>query len=138
MSLNKMCPRCHTKYPYGESCPGGCTKRRRKVDREVYDKYQRKNKDIYSSARWQALRKRCIARDRICLWSYYKHNKIAQGRVVHHIIEIEDDRRRTYDMSNLILVSDAAHREIHKLYNNHEKVSTAGELFRMIEDNAKG
>jgi 5-methylcytosine-specific restriction endonuclease McrA len=112
--------------------------KRRKLDNKVYDKFQRKNKDIYSSARWQRLRDSCIARDSICLWSYYKDKKIVQGKMVHHIIEVEDNISRAYDISNLIFVSDAAHREIHKLYNNGEKERVQRELLEMIEKSKMG
>ena len=133
MPLYKMCPRCHSKYEYGQSCPNECMKKRKRESDRVYVKYQKKNKDLYSSVRWQRLRDRCIARDKICLWSYHKHKKIVQGKMAHHIIELEDDKSRAFDIDNLILVSDAAHREIHKLYNNGEKEKTQRELFGMIK-----
>jgi 5-methylcytosine-specific restriction endonuclease McrA len=112
--------------------------KQKKESERVYDKYQRKNRDLYSSARWQSLRDTCIARDSICLWSYYKEKKIVPGRMVHHIIEVEESKNRSFDINNLIFVSDAAHREIHKLYNNGEKARVQRELFEMVKKSQRG
>ena len=127
-----MCSRCNSKYQYGESCPKGCFKKAKKEAQAVYDKYQRKNKAFYSSAEWLKIRKVCIARDGMCLWTYYKHNLIANGEVVHHIIEVDEDKEKSLSVDNLIYLSTQAHSHIHKLYKG-DKRAIQKELSEMVK-----
>lgn len=59
---------------------------------------------------------------KICLYSYYKYNKIVEATDVHHIIELKDDYNKRLELSNLIPLSSASHRKVHGYYNKSEKV----------------
>lgn len=116
--MNKICPRCKTVYKYNQDgCPNGCAKKLRAESNKTYDKDQRANNKFYDSKEWKKLRELCKNKFiNICIWSYYKHNKLVRGRVAHHIIPITVNKELSLKLSNLLFVSDEAHAEIHKLY----------------------
>ncbi|MGL6063753.1 MAG: HNH endonuclease [Fusobacteriaceae bacterium] len=121
--IYKLCSKCMTKYEYNSVCPNGCNATQKKEANRLYDKLLRKNHGFYNSLAWKKLRLRAMTRDNyICLWSYLRHNIIKQGTIVHHIIEVDEDKDKRLDIDNLITLSDEAHREIHKLYIKDKEV----------------
>lgn len=126
-----ICPRCRTKHLKGTECPNQCSRKNKKEANRVYDKYQRKNAEFYHSREWLALRDVCNNKyDNICLYSFFKYHEIVKSKVVHHIIELEDDRTQALSIDNLIPVSQIAHAEIHARYRkNKEEVQK--ELYEM-------
>ncbi len=136
MALIKFCDHCKTTYPYEEHCPNGCTEKLKRKRNKEYNEYSRRNQDIYDSKAWKKVRSEVIGLDGICLWSYYMDNRIVNGKVIHHIIEVEEDRRRAFDKDNLIFVSDQAHRTIHALYQK-DKPKTQQILTALIKRHRK-
>lgn len=140
MPIYRLCPRCNSQYEYGTKCPNGCQDKLKTKSNKVYDKFQRKNQRLYTSKEWITLRKVCRNRfDGLCIWNYMKHKRITPGTISHHIVEVNENSRRSLDLNNLIYVSDEAHREIHELYKDN-KQATQRELFEMINKwrNRKG
>ncbi|MGL4863572.1 MAG: hypothetical protein ACRC4T_10695 [Cetobacterium sp.] len=121
--MNKICPRCRAVYSYSiGQCPNQCSSKAKLEDNRVYDRCQRDNKEFYSSKEWKRLR--AVCKDKfsgLCLWSLYKHNKIKRGLIAHHIIPLSDDLNKGLQLSNLVYLSDEAHREIHKLYESEQQ-----------------
>lgn len=130
--IMKFCPRCKTLHPVDKQCPNGCGAR--KEENRLYDKYLRKNKSFYNSSQWDKLRKECMNKyDSICLYTLFKYNKITPATLVHHIIELTEDKTQAYELSNLIPVSDIAHREIHKRYKDENLKEVQAELKSYLE-----
>lgn len=128
----KFCDRCRTKYRYDEECPNGCKTKAKKESDSYYDRTQRSNAEFYNSKSWKKLRLVIINKfDGICLWSYIKHKRVVPGTLVHHIVELNDNREKALDLDNLILMSNEAHREVHKFYKI-DKNATQIELLKMI------
>lgn len=131
MAIYKSCPRCNTLYEVGSVCPRGCQQKVKRESNKVYDETQRKNADIYHSKEWKVLRIICLNNfDNLCLWSLFKYKRIVRAELIHHIIEVEEDRTKAFDVNNLIPVSDEAHREIHELYKT-DKTAIQSELLDM-------
>ena len=121
--MNKICPRCRTVYSYSiGQCPNHCSSKAKLEDNRVYDRCQRDNKEFYSSKDWKRMREICKGKfSGLCLWSLYKHNKIKRGLIAHHIVPLSEDLNKGLKLSNLVYVSDEAHREIHKLYESEQQ-----------------
>lgn len=64
------------------------------------------------------------------LYALYEHGAMIPGRLVHHIVPIEDDWDMRLTLDNTICVSDASHREIHQQYEsgNREKLEMQKKL----------
>jgi hypothetical protein len=134
MAIMKICQRCRTKHPVDQKCPNKCYERNKKESTKIYDKFQRKNSDIYNSADWKKLTEICKNRfNGLCLWSLIIHKRPHPGSLSHHIIEINDDRSRALDIDNLVYLSDEAHREVHELYKN-DKRNTQHRIYQAIKD----
>lgn len=116
--MNRICPRCHTVYSYAsKECPNKCNAKQKYERNKVYDKCQRKNHDFYNSKEWKFLREACKNKfSGICIWTYYKYKKIVHGEVAHHIIPVSVSKDLSLSLSNLIYLSEDAHREIHMNY----------------------
>lgn len=126
--IYKICEKCKSTYEYGKACPNGCEIKKKKADNKFYDKYKRKNKEIYHSKQWMMTRQTVLAmQDYICLYTFFKYGKIIKATLVHHIIELNDDKSLAYDLENLIAVCNDAHNEIHNRYKK-EKKETQKEL----------
>lgn len=59
--------------------------------------------------------------DNIYLYSFFKYHQIVKSKIVHHIIELEDDITQALNIDNLIPVSQIAHAEIHARYRKNKK-----------------
>lgn len=117
--MNRICPRCRTVYKYNaDGCPNGCSKKIKRESDKLYDKTKRKNKEFYGSKEWKRLRIACKNKfDGICIWSFFKYNRLVKGKIAHHIVMVAEDKGLALNLNNLIFVSDKAHREIHTRYN---------------------
>ena len=103
-----ICPRCRQKVPSGKICP--CRMMAYPKTGEIYA--------FYHSREWRRLVRAVRARDAvhgisIDRYAYTVHGIFTPGRIVHHILPIEEAWDRRFDPSNLILVSDSSHGEIH-------------------------
>jgi len=67
----------------------------------------------YKNKKWIEARKMVLVRDnglcQICL----KKKILKTGNIVHHIIEIDDDIEKAYELDNLLTVCRECHEEIH-------------------------
>lgn len=132
--MNRICPRCRKVYSYSlKECPNGCTKKTRAESNRIYDKCQRENQTFYNSKEWRILRESCKNRfSSLCLWSLYKHKRIKKGTTAHHIVPLSEDKSKGSLLSNLVYLSDEAHREIHKLYETNQR-GTIKEIREFIQ-----
>ena len=104
MMVGYICPRCRRKVPSGKVCP--CRMKAYPKTGAVYA--------FYHSPEWRRLAEAVRARDGgIDRYAYTVHGAFAPGRIVHHILPIEEAWDKRFDPSNLILVSDSSHGEIH-------------------------
>ena len=91
--------------------PHKCPHSKRKLDRTRAD-----NK-VYESKQYRKARKNVLAIfDNNCLWSLFVDGKIRKTNVTHHIIEILEDESKSADTSNLIPLTEANHKLVHRLY----------------------
>ncbi|EHL18499.1 hypothetical protein HMPREF9630_00224 [Peptoanaerobacter stomatis] len=122
--LTKHC-KCGAKIPQTQKQCYKCQQKSRKERAEYhrfYDKNCRKNTEIYHSKEWETLTKLCKNKfNGLDIYAYYKYNRIVKGTLSHHIIEIEEDISKAYDINNLIYLSEQSHRLIHKIYRSNEE-----------------
>ena len=129
----KQCPRCKTLHSITVECPNKCFEHLKKESDRYYDKHKRKNKEVYNSKKWELTRQRSLATsDNMCLYTLYKYNRIVPATLVHHIIEVESNKRLIYDLDNLIPLSDTAHREVHRRYKS-ENIDQVQEELRQYK-----
>lgn len=112
--LMKICGRCGKKIAQGSKY--SCVKERHKL----YDKeYRNKNAaNFYHSKAWKEMTKLCkLKANGLDLYELVINKRIIKGTLSHHIEELEDNRARALDITNLIWVSDKTHAFIHSEYN---------------------
>lgn len=112
--LYKICGRCGKKIAQGNKC--SCVKERHKA----YDKESRnkENASFYHSKAWKNLTALCkLKANGLDMWELIINKRIIKGTLSHHIEELEDNRARALDITNLIWVSDKTHAFIHSEYN---------------------
>lgn len=134
--IMRICPRCSAKYEYGKSCPNRCSEIAKKDSVKMYDMYQRKNRELYSSKEWVRLTGQCKDRfNGIDVYQLYKYGKYTAGKLSHHIEEVEHNKDRELDIDNLIYLSNESHNEIHTIYNKSEqdKKELQRYLFDIVE-----
>lgn len=116
--IYKQCSYCGRRLPTGTKCP--CIAQMEKARQKRYDqtKRNRKNYSFYVSEAWQKVRDICrIQCNNLDLFALYEHGLMIPGRLIHHIIPIEDDWDKRLMIDNTICVSDASHHEIHRQYD---------------------
>lgn len=91
--------------------PHKCPYSKRKFDRDRVDNKAYESKG-YRKARIKVLK----AFDNNCLWSLFVDGKIRKTNITHHIVEILEDESKSSDISNLIPLTEANHKLVHKLY----------------------
>lgn len=137
--LFKLCPYCGIKVPYDmEDCINKCKEKRNKLRNKEYDLYNRDKEStkIYRDKRWLKLTGQCKNKfDGLDIYQLYKHNKIVYGDLSHHIIEVKEDKKRVFDISNLIYVSNKSHAEIHTAYkkSKEDKLDMQAYLFKIVQ-----
>lgn len=130
--LTKVCTRCGARYT-GRTCPQ-CEAKRQKQ----YDEFGRNKESqaLYHSKEWRWLagecKEQCAGLD---LFQFYEHGRIVMGRLAHHIVPVIDNRKRQYDLSNLIWLSDASHAAIHRAYESspEDKIKMQKKLFSFLK-----
>jgi 5-methylcytosine-specific restriction protein A len=126
--IYKRCIRCGKRVEAGKTC-------------ECYTKYAKQpkgysksvgNRAVYHTQRWGKLRAYVMSQhDGLDLYAWYVHDKIVLADTVHHIITVADDKDLSYSASNLIPVSDASHKEIHRAYKmGEDRKSEMQEILR--------
>lgn len=132
--LMKVCGRCGKKIEATKTCE--CNKSRHKVyDRECRNK---DNAEFYHSKAWKSMTALCKAKaNGLDLYELEVNGKIVKGTLSHHIEELEENRDRALDITNLIWVSEKTHNYIHSVYNRskEDKKKLKTLLFKIINKN---
>lgn len=127
--IYKRCARCGKRIPSGTTC--SCYDKAR--DKRVYNKATG-IKIEYHTQRWKDMRVYIMSLyNGIDIYMMYKHGKVMSADTVHHIERTADKPDLFYSDSNLIPVSDAAHREIHRRYKTEDTTAVQEELKQYIE-----
>ncbi len=140
MPLVSQCIGCGVSISYGttrcEKCQGKYIQNK-KVDVKNYDKTERKNHDVYHDKRWGILTEQCRNQfNGLDIYQLYISNRIVYGNMSHHVILIEDDYDRRFDINNLIYLNEIeSHRLIHSVYDksDRDKKEMQELLFNLIE-----
>lgn len=109
--LYKRCSRCGNRLAYNSVCR---CKARYKTNSDAYKSPEEKK--FYKSRAWQSMTD--IVKSKfnfIDIYSYYILNKIEVGKVVHHIIPLDEDFNKRLSLDNLIYLTEKNHRTIHNL-----------------------
>lgn len=120
--IYKRCSRCGKRIEAGQTC--GCVKQRHKE----YNKYSRNkvSSEFYDSVNWKRMREYIKNKyDGIDVYAYVLFGQVEQATLVHHIVEIEDDKSQALVERNLIPVSVSSHNLIHQAYNESESSKRA-------------
>jgi hypothetical protein len=126
MALKRLC-RCGTIIDYKDKLCDKCTviAKANKTERNrIYDAECRNKEstEIYHSPRWQLLTQQCKSRFKgIDIYEYYVNNNLTFGSLSHHIIEVNEDKNRVYDIDNLIYLSSPSHKTIHNICDKSAK-----------------
>ena len=107
-----------------------------KVSNKNYDKFSRNKESasFYATGQWKRLTKTCKDKFKgLDIYSYYIDGKLKYGDLSHHIVEISEDKNRSYDIDNLIWLSDSTHKTVHVAYNNGEKKEMQMILRKLIK-----
>ena len=129
--LKTLCIKCNKKINKGEKCK--CRNRNKDYDRFNRNK---ETKIFYHSKEWSRLTALCKSKcNGLDLYELYKNNKIVKGELSHHIIPVEDDAGKKFDIDNLIYVSQKTHNFIHSVYarSKEEKKALQKKLFSFLE-----
>ena len=129
--LMKVCGKCGKKIEATKTCE--CAKSRHKVyDREYRNK---EHAEFYNSKAWKQLTKLCkLQANGLDMYELEVNGKIVKGTLSHHIEELEDNKDRALDITNLIWVSEKTHNFIHAEYNKSKdnKNKLKALLFKII------
>lgn len=137
--LFKLCPYCGIKVQQDqEDCINKCKEKRNKLRNKEYDLYNRDKESakIYRDKRWAKLTQQCKSKfDGIDIYQLYKYNKLIYGELSHHIKEVKEDKKRIYDINNLIYLSNKSHAEIHTAYkkSKEDKLAMQAYLFKIVQ-----
>lgn len=90
--------------------------------KRVTTEEQQELEDFYRSQAWQDSREGAISYCYgIDLFELYRTGKVVQGQIVHHIVEVKENKELRYEVENLIYLTDLNHKRIHKKYNKSTK-----------------
>jgi len=120
MAFKKTC-RCGKIIDYNEKYCDKCAEYMHELKKEndrYYDKHMRKNKDVYHSKQWRKLTNEIKNKFKgIDIYAYYVLGELVYGDLSHHVIPINDDDSRKFDLDNLIWVSNSTHSIVHAEYD---------------------
>ena len=109
MKIYKRCSRCGKRLETGAKCR--CYDRGRDSrGRGTYD-------DFYHSAEWERARAGAARRTfGLDILAWYERGELIVGFTAHHIVPLETGWELRTEPDNLIYLTEADHREIHKRY----------------------
>jgi 5-methylcytosine-specific restriction protein A len=122
MAIKKLCSRCNKIIDYGNTY---CDKCQEIADRNKKDsvKYYNTNvrdkesQSFYNSKAWKNIVKVVKSRQHgLCLMCL-ESNSISYYNVIHHIVELKEDKDKALDINNLICLCSSCHAKIHGEYN---------------------
>jgi 5-methylcytosine-specific restriction enzyme A len=74
---------------------------------------------FYKSTRWRLKREYILKRDGYLCRECKKYGRNREARIVHHIIELEDDPSLAYENSNLVSLCYSCHNKQHPEKGGH-------------------
>ena len=109
MRIYKRCSRCGKRLDAGVKCP--CYDRGRdRRGRGVRDEF-------YRSEEWGRARAEAVRRTfGLDILAWYERGELVTGFTVHHIVPLDEGWQLRTAPDNLIYLTEADHRHIHKLY----------------------
>ena len=115
--LLKIC-KCGKLIPQGQAMCEDCRIRAKARHSEYNEKIRdRKTAEFYTSRDWRVCRDAALAHyDYLDIYDLYIHQRLTMAEHVHHIVELEDDWSRRFDLLNLIPLSHSNHSSISQLY----------------------
>lgn len=135
----KVCKYCGKQYEVGTQC--SCGRKQEHEERYKKSKFrrERKAKIEYSNRTWKRVRDYIYQRAGGLDEYMLSLGIIVPGEIVHHIVEVEEDKSKVYEVDNLILVSRRTHAMIHKEYNANEmrKNAMVSRLFSIVKGRVK-
>lgn len=154
MALFKTC-RCGKTIPAEERMCSDCWKKNRNSIKKINNKYNlfREDKEeiaFYNTTLWKRVANKVRGRYLNCcaicfcnsekLWKDLKEvsnlNYFTEDgkrkNLIHHIIELKEDRSKATSESNLICVCEKHHSAIHKIYDNGNKEELQKELLELV------
>lgn len=145
--LKKLCsyPGCSKVLEAGVKYCSRHRDRQKDIDKKRYREYKRqrmkdeeeaRRQQFYSGKAWRLFRTaRAAEQLRIDIYEYYTTGKIVEAENYHHIQEITEDWDRRLDAANVIGLSEANHRRVHKEYERSYKAKRKMQmtLYAMLE-----
>ena len=103
--IKKYCEYCHKVVPYDHNC----------LQKQTYS-YEKKTNPFYLSKQWadkrEHIKRKCFGLD---VYDLLINHTVTYGRIVHHIVPLNDNEQLKLSDSNLIFLSDTNHQLIHKM-----------------------
>ena len=75
---------------------------------------------FYKSKAWRSKREYILKRDGYQCQECRKYGKNTEAKIVHHVIELEDDWTQRLKNNNLVSVCAACHNKIHPEKGGHQ------------------
>lgn len=137
--LKKLCKKCGTIIPYGQTYCDKCQmgrKQYKKENQRYYDtKRDNRLKGFYHSKEWDVTRLEVKSRDHgFCLVCKAK-GILTYMDMVHHITELKASWDDRLNLLNLISLCDSCHKRVHRTYNKGktEREEVQNLLFALIK-----
>ena len=78
------------------------------------------NKKFYTSQKWKNKRQYILHRDQFLCQECRKYGRNNEAKIVHHIIEVEEDPSLKYSNKNLVSVCYSCHNKLHPEKGGHK------------------
>ena len=133
MGIYKICSRCGKMVETGKECQ--CIKNRKAQSNKLYDKAMRntESKNFYTSRKWRKCRENILESDGIDIYLYMTKGIVKAADTVHHIIPLQDNWGKRFQIENLMSLSAGTHSLIEKMYKK-DKEKMIIELQNMVKD----
>lgn len=101
-----------------EECQSRAKSRHSEYNEKIRDS---KKAEFYISGAWRICRAAALAHyDYLDIYDLFIKQTLTMAEHVHHIVELEDDWSRRFDLLNLIPLSHSNHSSISQLYKRDE------------------
>ncbi len=80
-----------------------------------YNKYKRnkESQKFYESSAWKKCRKVALIRDNYLCQDCLKRKRITKADMVHHIVEVKEDKTKALELDNLRSLCNGCHERYH-------------------------
>jgi 5-methylcytosine-specific restriction protein A len=117
-----------------------CDEHKKEYDKKVKNSqnWYRQNRDdkdeqdFYKSKKWIKSRTNTLERDFYLCRLCYIEKLVTTADMVHHIVELKEDKSLALDAENLISLCDGCHKKVHGKYNTGYKIETQKMLRNII------